>query len=361
MKKLIISSDLLKKALVYLGHAVNANTVLPILKNLYCRVTPMQIEFIATNMEITIFYRMECQSQETFDFLISFDFLSKIVALNNNCPIEIIAGKVIKINGPNDKYEIKVGEKLDQFPKLPELPKKKSFEIDNLVMHSLTVAIATCGKPEPKPKFAFVLMELTDGKVTIASTDGSYMVYSKEFALAEQKDTEDLLISQSVIKVLKGAIKARVYYHSQTIGFETDGLTIIANRTEEKYVNFRVVLPKEWPGNLKVKKSQLLEALGKCSLSSDLLHTTAINLETADTIKFTAVDQFVNINVAIPGQYNGAVTSTSINSEKLLRVLSQIDHEDIELAIHKADKQILLTAGDDPGYTGMIMPIASPK
>jgi hypothetical protein len=46
-------------------------------------------------------------------------------------------------------------------------------------------------------------MELAPGKITIASTDGSYMVYSKEFP-SEQVESADLLINQKAIKVLTG-------------------------------------------------------------------------------------------------------------------------------------------------------------
>jgi DNA polymerase-3 subunit beta len=80
MKKIIISTDALKPALSKLGQAVNPKSVLPVLLNLYCRVTENQVELIATNLEITIYYRLQCAAKEAFDFLIPFDFLNKIVS-----------------------------------------------------------------------------------------------------------------------------------------------------------------------------------------------------------------------------------------------------------------------------------------
>lgn len=354
MKKLIVNSSLLKPALSKLGQAINPKVTIPILTHLYCKVIPNQIEFIATNMEITIFYRLECTSAESFDFLVPFELFNKIVGFNKNCPLEISVSKTIKITANGETYVVNPGGKLEEFPTLQELPKKNSIEINQDILSCLHLAVVTTGIM--KPVFEHVLLELSAGKITVASTDGSYMVFSKEFE-SDQQGVQELLLTQKVIKVLEGWESAKAFYHAKAIGFVSDNITVISTRSEDKFVNYRAIFPAEWPANLKLDRNSLVEKLNKCSLSTDTLHQTKIVLEKNTEIRLLAEDSVVNIDLAMAASYSGSIPSVTVNSEKLLKLLSQINTEDIEMAIHDAKRAIVITT-DDSGYKGLIMPIA---
>ena len=106
MKKLIISASLLAPALKKLSQAVNKATVLPVLSNILLKASENQVILIASDLEITIHYKLVCECKVEFECLVPFEFLNKIVALNKNCPLTIEAGKTVKIAGPNDEYEV---------------------------------------------------------------------------------------------------------------------------------------------------------------------------------------------------------------------------------------------------------------
>ena len=359
MKKLTVKSNDFKIALAKLGQAVNPKSVLPILKNLLCKVSPDQMELIASNLEITIIYKLECSTNETFEFLIPYQTISDIISNNPFIPIEIEAGKKnIKVKAISDIYDIKIADKTTDFPAVPEIVRSNDIEIDIDILNCIHLALATTGVNEKRPQLVNVLLELSPGIITVASSDGAYMVYSKSFK-SEQTQTQELLLSPLLIKVLKGINYVKAFYSEKNIGFESHNITIINVRSEEKFVNFRAIFPQDYPGNLKLNREALLQALNKCSLSTDRLHTTKINLESKDEVKLNASDEMINIDVVIPCQYNGTVTETAINSEKLLRILSQINSDDIILALHDAKRAIVITVLDDDGYKGMIMPIAT--
>ena len=85
MKKFIVSSQILKQVLHKLGLAVNTKTVLPVLSNVYIKVTDGQLELITSDLETTIIYRTEAEtSGEGFEFLMSYQLLSKITTLSKN-------------------------------------------------------------------------------------------------------------------------------------------------------------------------------------------------------------------------------------------------------------------------------------
>lgn len=360
MKKLIVSTGQLKQAFATLGLAILAHPTLPVIKNLLCKVTPKQLELVATNLDITIISRLECESKDTFEFLLPFDFINKIVGLYPNQPMVIESSKKVTLRIDTDQYDVSLADKVTNFPPLQDIPKKKFFEVGPEILYSLGVAVSTCGKNEDKPALMHVLMELAPSKVTIASSDGSYMVYSKEFE-SDQKEAQELLIRQNVIKALDGCESVKVFFHAKAIAFETEKLTVISTRSEDKFANFRTVFPPDWPANLTAQREDLMTALNKCALSSDTLKTTRVDLSNTEAISFSADDSMLNIHVSIAGQYTGTVQKTSVNADKFLKLLKQIEYSNISLALHKADKQIVITTPDDPGYKGMIMPIALPE
>lgn len=357
MNKLIISSETLKPALAKLGQAIGKNTALPILENLYFKATPGFVDIIASNLEITIFYRVNDPTMtESFEFLVPFDFVNKIVAINRHCPLEFINGKVLKIKGPNDTYDIKAIAKVQDYPPLPEIPTGNAFEVDSQLLTTLKVALLTTSKQGGR--FPHVLMELAPEKVTIASTDGSFMCFSKEFSSTQQQ-TEELLLSHKVIKVLEGSDNAKLSYDTDRIVFVCGCITIINTRSTEKFPNFRAIFPPEWPGNLTLSKHELLEALGKCSLSKDPFMTTRLDFEKANEIRFSATDQYIDINVSIKGEYTGPVKYTAVGSDKLLQLLSQVEYGEITLAIHDSKRSIVVTSSEDEGYKALLMPLAT--
>lgn len=359
MKKLTINSDVLKPALTKLGRVVSANPSLPVLSNLFCKVTEGNVEMIGTNTDITIYCRILCEASESFEFLLPFDILRKVVSLNKHCPIFIESGRLVKITADNDTYEIKPSGKIADFPKLQELPKKNTLDLPHEVLECMVIAMATTARPDVNSKLSHVCLSLSEDKMTVASTDGHYMVYSKEFQ-SNQKEKEDLLISLDVIRALDNAELVKLFWHSKAIGFETPDLTVVATRSEESYVNFRKAFPDNWDGNLILNRSQLLIALEKCLLSSDPYHVTKINLQNKahGQVKLTAIDDVININVILPGKYTGVVEETSVNAEKLQRLLNQVVQDEITLAIHDPKKAILITSENEIGYKGMIMPLA---
>lgn len=356
MKKLIISTAVLAPALKKLSYAVNKNAVLPVLRNILVRATENNVTLIASDLEVTIHYQLICDCKEGFEVLVPFEYLTKIVAVNKNCPLTIESGTSLKIMGPDDIYEVKSPEKVEDFPKVQELPKKNSFSISFEILECLNTAVATIGHDNNRPKFSFVLLEAAPGKITVASTDGGYIVFSKEF-VSEVEEAEELLLSAKIIKVLEGSMEAKVYYHKKAIGFETPEITIVNTRTEEKFVNFRKVFPENWPANLTISRDVLLEALGKCSISSDQLRLTKLSLSQSE-VKLSTDDGVFSSNVVVPANYSGEVPLTQINSEKLIKLLNQVEYDEIEFAVHDKNRAIVLSAKDEARYKGMIMPIA---
>ncbi len=361
MKKFIVSNQQLKTALHKLGNVINARTILPALSNIYCKVGDKSIEMIVSDLETTMIYRAEAEtSGEAFEFLLPFQLISKIVSLSRFAPLSFQMEKnKLKITGENDVYELKSLEKVESFPKLPEVPKKNVLEISSDIIKWLSVATQTLSKDESRMVLTKVLLELRAETSNIASADGSFYVFSYNVPLKSPKD-DDLLISPKVIKAIDDMDKAKLFWHEKTIVFESENITVLVTRPEGKFPNFRAIIPQDFDSNITINRGDLITALEKCNINTDSFKQMKMDLTNKGKIVFTANDsQYgININVEVPGNYSGTVENINASSEKMLKLMNQVEFENIELAIHDSKRPILFRS-EDSAYLGLLMSMYS--
>lgn len=355
MKKLIIASPNLRKALTKLSQAINPKHLLPAATNIFCKASPDKIEFIGTDTEITIIYSADCECKETFEFLLPFEFINKIVSIYKDAPLVFEVAKAVKIKCNEDVYEVKPNSKLNEFPKLQEYPLDNIFTLDLTILHSLNTALTTTGVA--KPAFEFVCLDLEPKKVTVASTDGAYIVYTQEME-SENDATQQLLLSGKVIKALNGTTDARCSYNEKIIGIDNGTMRIIIVKTEHKYPKYNALFPEEVNYNLSVNKYVLVDAFNKCSLSTDPFKTATLNFGLQGLVGLNANDDMLNIDLAV--EANNQVTGTNtvkVNSDKMLKLLHQIEITDVQFSITDKNKSVVISSQELKGYKALIMPL----
>lgn len=366
MKKFIISSDVLAKALHKLSHAVHAKSVVPALSNIYCKVGNGSLELICSDMETTIHYHCPCETNsEAFEFLFPYLLLSKIIALNKSCPLTFsMEKKGLKITGDNALYELKSPEKVENFPQLQDVPKENSMAMDATFIGWLKTASLTTGSDIDKwPALTKVLIELRPEEITLASTDGKYHMFNYTMNMPAPS-SDDLLISPKCIKAIDGLTGIELSWNDKTFAFKSADVTVIVTRPSTAFVNFRKIIPADFTTNLTVNRYDLIRALEKCNISSDLFKETIITFKNKGQIHFSSKDTEYGLNISddVAGEYTGTVESVKINSDKILKLMQQIDFPEIEIAIHDSARPMLFRSAEDKAYLGLLMTIyQSPK
>lgn len=357
MKKVTLSTEALKPALKKLSLAVSSKPVIPALSSLYCKVYEKEVELITSDLELTIFYRVPAEAQQSFELLIPFDFLSKVVQLSGNQPliIEHPSARTARIIAGGDIYEIKSLEKPADFPKIPELPKKNSFHLEASVLDRIRDSLSTAGKDELRPAMTRSCLDISEGMLTIVSTD-AHMLYRYQVPQVTRAP-DQLLISAKMAKALSGLVNADISWHSTNIAFQSENITLIATRHEDKYPDYRVVIPDHQP-NLTIYRSDLISALEKVLLASEANCTLLLN-KAPGAIHVTAKDEDFGraVESSVDGRYTGKADLVVLNPEKLLTLLHQVEYEEIRLHIDTARRAVLLSSETDENYLGMIMPL----
>lgn len=360
MKKFIISADTLKPALKKLSQAIHKKTVLPVLTNLLIKVSKKEVELITSDLELTIHFNCECEAVDApFEFLMPFDFLSKVVGLTGSAPItiELLSAKKARIHGEYDSYDLNSLDKVDDFPKLPALPKQNLITLNGDFITWLNRSMDTISKDEIRPAMLKACLDIQDIGMTLASTD-SHVLFTHSFVL-ESKEKDQLLVSPKVAKALEGFTETEIYWHSKHIAFKSGKITVIATRHEDKYPNYKSIIPS-YDANLTINRQSLINALERVCLTGAETNLTIIDLQKEKgSIHFESKDEDMNrvVQVDIPGTYTGPVEKVALNASKLLVMMNQISFDEVQLHIHGKEKAVLISSESDKGYLGLIMPL----
>lgn len=359
MKKFVISQEHLKAALKKLAQAVPAKSVLPTLSSLLCRVRGNEVELITTDLELTIIYRCLCESQEApFDLLLPFDFIKKVVALTGNMPIKIehpSESKATIIAG-DDVYALKSLEKVGEYPKLPNIPKKNCVKLSQDTMTKVRSSMESCGKEELRPAMSYSCLDIKDGNITIVGTD-AHILYKYKVPCDQNIPNDQVLISQKLAEALEGTGDTELYWQSKHAAFKAEGITVIITRQEHKYPDYRVVIP-DHKANLGINRNELISTLEKAVVANSMSCTMNLKPETV-VVTATDFDFEREVECPVAAEYTGTADSVSLNPKRLITLLTQVGYDKVSLHIDTPNRAVLISSEEDNNYLGMIMPLVN--
>ncbi|HTD92457.1 MAG TPA: hypothetical protein VK644_01545 [Chitinophagaceae bacterium] len=359
MKKFSISSDQVKKAFKKLSLAIIANPILPALSNVLVRVTKGQVEFITSNNDLTISEKCEANAAEEFDLLLPFEDVYKYVGLLKSVTmvIEHPSARKARFSGDNDVYEFNSLVKVEDFAKIPSVPKGNALHLDESFVGWLSKAMETTSKKEDDKALTRACLDITPKGIFLVSTD-SYFLFKRKLE-GESKIADQLHFSHRLAAALQGSKELEVSWSKNMLCFQSGTTTIWAKRYEDKYPNYNSILP-DYESNLVLDRAAFMHALDKMCLSSLATRQTTFSLkETVGSIQLVTDDPDYQrkLKATVQGAYEGPVAVISLNAKRLLTIMHQVDHDTIRLHIHDKTKAVLVSTEEDPAYIGLIMPL----
>lgn len=358
MKKIILSTEELKKALKKLSQVILKNPVIPALSNIYLRASLGQVELIASDLELTISYVCKCECKKEFEMLIPFEYISKLIGLLPSQPmeIELLAGNKGRIAAEGDVYQLGSLDKIENFPKIPDIPKKKSITVDAAFMEWLDRAMASVGKDKDRPALSKALLEFGDKGITIVSTD-AHAIF-RYFYPAEVPGPEQILISPKIAKALQGFEKTTISWHAQHVALQADNITIIATRPNDKYPDYKVVIPNH-KANLELHRLDLINVLNRAGLANGEDISFQFPADSGSKFTLHAFDTALGriSEVSATGAYTKMTKMVNFAPELFKTLLHQIPFDTIRLHIDGPMRGVLISAEEDGNYLGMIQPL----
>lgn len=359
MKKLVTSTELLKDAMKKLGHAVSRKPVIPASSNLYLKATPGQAELITTDLELTISCSLPCECKDTFELLMPFDFISRLLGLLGNQPLtmEYHSASKVALIADGETYQLNSLDKVKDFPEVPSIPVKNVLEFDKEMMDWLERVMATVSKDDLKPAMTQACVEMDAAGVTLISTD-AHVLCRRFFPRAAQISSESILIGPRVSKVLLGVEKATFSWRSNHVAMITDNLKVIQTRVDANYPNYKAVIPNSKP-NLDIDRNLTLGAIMKALLVNDreVRFQFPAGVQERFMVCSSDTDFGRESSVTVACTNVGKTDSICLNPKMLMQVLGHLPFDMVKFHIDGPKRAIVITSDEQPDYLGIIMPL----
>lgn len=351
--RFIVSSSSLLKQLQNISGVLNTNNSLPILDHFLFEISENKILVTASDLETTISTSIEVEAKEEGTIAIParllLDTLKSLPDQPLTFTIEEDENFGIEISSDYGKYRLS-GQSGDEFPKTPEVEAPSTLEVPGeLLFNAIEKTIFASGNDELRPVMSGVFFQLTDEGLIFVATDAHKLVKYERSDVSAKKSA-DFIMPKKPLNLLKNILSSmddqvNIEYNDTNAAFKFDNISLVCRLIDGKYPNYEAVIPKENPNVLSISRTALLGSIKRVSIfSSKTTHQVRLKMSGSE-LQISAEDADFNneANERLTCQYEGEDMSIGFNSRFLIEMLSNLDTEEVNIAMSAPNRAGILT------------------
>ena len=355
-----VKKSLFLKGLLIGGSFAGKARALPILDCVKIKVKGDTMNFVSCDDMNAISKRINgVESTGDVVFCVSYKSILSYVKLIGSEFIELIVGDDLKnIEVKHDKGSASFPlMNADEFPIYKPDDNGIDIEIEAALLNNWIVdAQNFVGNDELRPAMNTIYLYCSNGELGVCGSDGHYLFTDN--IKSEISDFNFMLnngVFKAVCEICKDSDVVKINIGEKNILFSVDGSSVLARAVEQRYPNFKSVIPANCNVSVKANRKEFMDAINRCKLGASQvtslvkLDFNGINLEvSAQDIDFntkTVENMFIesNGNVTI-GFHAGKLISVlnSINTDFVIIELTDASRAGIFKEFEGAENKIIL-------------------
>jgi DNA polymerase-3 subunit beta len=344
MKATINAADLrgfLKSAKPFVS-----NKVIPILETVQFKAAGNRVTVTVTDLENFFQVHMPAAVDDPGEVCLPFSDLSGFIQTCKDHVLNIEAdqsGKAnisgFKLQGQGIEYGDN-GERISQFPELPELTDTQTLDFSPLLFHELNVASNFLSKDDSRPVMAGANIAKRNGLLTIAATD-AHRLYKAE--ICPYDNDFNIIINglavRQVPKVFDTTANVTVQFNERNAVFEQRGIRLISRLIDGRYPDINAVIPQDNPVQVTFDKKQLAAAINQVKIAANKKANQVVFTVADGRCKLYAcdIDMGTEMETTIPCRGEGEI-EIAFNFKFLLEILAQQLSPEVTLELSTANR-----------------------
>jgi DNA polymerase-3 subunit beta len=311
--KLTITKDQIIAGLQAVQNVVSTRTTLPILSNVLIRAEGSNVEFTATDLDVTIACKVEAKVIKPGATTLPVKKIFGIVReLSGEIEIETDEKNLSSIRSGSSFFKVH-GLPADEFPPLPKFKddKKVTQPQENIraMIRKTSFAVST---DESRYVLNGIFVSLKEGKMTLVATDGRRLALVDEEVEISEKSAGEFIVPAKAINELnrllqdKGDVELRFGENQASFALKNENgfsVLLITKLIEGNYPNYRQVIPGEAKERIAIGREELVQALRRAEIMTS---------EKANSVRLTFGKNVLTINANSP-EVGEAVETMAIN------------------------------------------------
>ncbi len=372
--KFKVNSKELEKTLAKVFPAVPTKTPVAILENFYVEIQDGIMTVYATDMEMAMKSSLNVVAEGDFSAVISArKFYDTIRALGDtSLTIETLDNLRLKISWEKGEFVLSY-QPASEFPKIPAFPADGSEgEIFSFTLggEELKTAIDktsfAISKESFRPAMMGILFEFSEEGLRFVSTDGHRLI-NILYKNHSVETPASYVVPGDVMTILQKVLdekEVKIFFSKSHASFILDDLELIARLINERYPDYKSVIPLENEFTLTINPKDLLASVKRVMLiTSDKLKRVKLNLEEGKEVEISAEDMDMgdSSKETVAGVYIGDAMEIGFNANYLSDVLSHLSEEnEIVMKLHSPNKAVVIVPAEEKEnqeLTMLLMPV----
>ncbi|MGE3271413.1 MAG: DNA polymerase III subunit beta, partial [Chloroflexota bacterium] len=375
--KLTCLPEKLNEGLAAVGRVVASRSTLPVLGNVLLETDGGQLKLAATNLELTVVCWVGAKVEEEGAITLPARLLQDYVGLltpGEPLLLELKGKKAHLLCGRNDANIS--GIDAEEFPAIPSVSGGLTLKIAAPRLKEAIAQVVFAAAPDDsRPVLAGVLMQVGDGKLTMAAADGFRLAVRKiDLADADVPDFSMIVPAKALNEVARGLpsddeveVEIAVTPDQSQVLFRHRQAEIVSRLIEGQFPDFNRIIPRDSKTRVTVQTADFLRATKAAQVfardNSMIVRLNLVPAEGGDEalgkVTVAATSAEIGENTGdVDASVEGDAMQVAFNGKYLRDALEALDVQQAFLEVTgPASPGLIRPASGPNGYIQVIMPM----
>lgn len=368
MKFIVNTNQLLNKLLGVSGTIVS-KPVIPILDHFLFDIKDGKLTITATDLETSMSTSLDVQSDEDIRMAVPSKMCIEMLKSLPNQPVTFTLQadtNIIELKSEFGRYKL-IGQNADDFPRIPEATSENSFNMaSGALSSSIVQTIFASGNDELRLSLTGVYVQLYKDNVVFVATDANRLVKIERTDVKPGVEAS-FILPKKALNLLKSSLpqddsECHVDFNDSNAFFTFGDVRLICRLIDERYPDYRAVIPTENPNKLTVNRTDFLNSVKRISIFGNK-STNQINIKITGselTISAEDIDMSNEAVERLGCDFAGEDMEIGFNSKLLIELLQNISTPDIIIELSTPNRAGIILPNqnmDDEHLLMLIMPM----
>ena len=368
MKFIVNTNQLLNKLLGVSGTIVS-KPVIPILDHFLFDIKDGKLTITATDLETSMSTSLNVQSDEDIRMAVPSKMCIEMLKALPNQPVTFTLQadtNIIELKSEFGRYKL-IGQNADDFPRIPEATAENSFNMaSGALSSSIVQTIFASGNDELRLSLTGVYVQLYKDNVVFVATDANRLVKIEKTDVKPGVEAS-FILPKKALNLLKSSLpqddsECHVDFNDSNAFFTFGDVRLICRLIDERYPDYRAVIPTENPNKLTVNRTDFLNSVKRISIFGNK-STNQINIKITGselTISAEDIDMSNEAVERLGCDFAGEDMEIGFNSKLLIELLQNISTPDIIIELSTPNRAGIILPNqnmDDEHLLMLIMPM----
>ena len=315
----------------------------PVLTNFLLIADKNGLTAYGTDLDNSVMARIPATIEDVGSCAISAKIVKSVLKeIDEEITFERIENQVV-ISYKNGKFKLGLYER-DEFPELPSEIPGTIVELNMEFLRASIEKTVFCVSSEPsRMALSGLYWEYGDGKSTMVGSDGFRMgIYTEDMEI--NLEPFSIIIPPKILnEVLRlGKDNVKFGWDKTKVFFQLGNYTLISRLIDDRFPDYKSVIPEDNPNVLKIKKEVLSSVLRRVSVFSPDKAKSVELILGGDTMEITARSELGSGTEKLSGEYTGSDLRIGMSASSLLEFLRKIEGDIVEISFGDSESPVLI-------------------